>query len=176
MQTLEQHLRALIVWFDLEQVGLLARERPEHTATHPQSHGRNRQRAALQPILDEMQQSISIASRFAQIEAFDGGRPMQVLESELEARDLRLSPLELCTELVEELLDGLDENCAVDAFLAELGNRAPGPRRLELGTQIDAATERSIELEQIGTPDSTRETVSRQPRTIADGTEAEVQK
>ncbi len=130
--------------------------------------------AALQPILDEMQQSIPIESRLAQIEAFDGRRPMQVLEGELEAGDLRLSLLKLGAKLVEELLDRLDENCAVDAFLAELRNRAPGLRGFETGAQIDAAAECSIELEQIGTPDSTRETVPRQSRTIADGAEAEI--
>ena len=86
---------------------------------------------------------------------------MQVQKRELELGDLRLTHVELCAELVEELLGGLDENCAVDAFLTELRNRAPGLRRLELGPQIDAAAERSIELVQIRTPDSTRETVSR---------------
>ena len=130
--------------------------------------------AALQAILDEMQQSIPIVRRLAQIEAFDGGRPMQMLEGELEARDLRLSLRKLGAELAEELLDGLDEDCAVDAFLAELGKRAPGLRGFEPGTQIDAAAERSIELEQISTPDSTREPVSRQSRTIADGAQTEV--
>ena len=53
----------------------------ETRRSHAQSHGRNRQRAALQPILDEMQQSISIRSRVAQVEAFDGRRPVQVLEA-----------------------------------------------------------------------------------------------
>src|SRR5262245_25876595 len=78
LQTLEQRLRALCEWFCLEQIGVPTLERPEYAALHLQSHGRDRQRAALQSILDQMQQSISIQRRLAQIEALDGRRPMQV--------------------------------------------------------------------------------------------------
>src|SRR6188474_229763 len=121
-----------------------------------------------------MQQSLSIQSGLAQIEALDSGRPMQMQERKLELGDLCLAHVELYTELVEELLGSLHENRAVDALLAELGNRAPGLRRLELGPQIEATAERSVELVQIRTPDSARETISRQSRAIPDRTKPQV--
>ena len=39
-------------------------------------------------------------------------------ERELEAADLHLPHLELCDELVEQLLDGFEKKRAIDAFLA----------------------------------------------------------
>ena len=78
-------------------------------------------------------QAFSIESRLAQIEALDGRHPVQVLESDLDAADLRLPQLELGAELVEQLLDPFAENGAIDTLLVELYFRAPRSRSLELG-------------------------------------------
>src|SRR5690348_8735299 len=63
LQTLEQRLCAFCERLGLEQIGVVTFEGPEYAALHSQSHGRNRQRTALQSILDQMQQSSSIQSR-----------------------------------------------------------------------------------------------------------------
>src|SRR5262245_55093820 len=133
LQALEQRARSLGLRFGLEQIGVAALERPEYAARHAQRDGRHRERNTLQAILDETQQPLSIESRLAQIEALDGRRPVQVQECELDGNDFCLTPVELCAELAQQMLDGFEENGAVDAFLAELGNRAPAMRRMVLG-------------------------------------------
>ena len=107
----------------------LRRRARNRRSSPPQSHGRNRQRAALQPILDEMQQSISIAQSGRASRSFRrwaAGAGAQA-SSRLAISAWRFSS---SAQSSWRLLDRLDENCVVDAFLAELGNRGSRPAAL----------------------------------------------
>src|SRR5919108_372468 len=95
LQSFEQNLHSLLERLRLEQTGAFALERPECTTPQTQCQGRNRQDTALQSILDEIEQALSLVRRLAQIEAFDRGRMMQMLECDLETANLRLAQLEL---------------------------------------------------------------------------------
>ena len=86
-QPLEQRTSALLDRLGLEQIDALVHGGPKNAAFQADRHGRNGQAATFQAILDELEQSLSIESGLAQIEAFDGSRPAQMLEGELESAD-----------------------------------------------------------------------------------------
>ena len=108
-----------------------------------------------------MQQLLLVVSRLEQIELLDRRRTVQMLEADLEGADLGLLHTQIYAELVEHLLDGFQENCAIGAFFQELDLRAKADRPIEPHARVDPPTESSIELVQVGHANSPRKSVAR---------------